>query len=192
MGWNLKNLYFLDISEASINAIQKQYQSAHFVLANAEENIAFNNYFDCILMIEFLEHLANPRKVIANAVKALTSNGILIIRAIPNNKSLESFIGGSQWKMRLFEQHYHFFNPEIFSRLVESFPDTQILEFGCFLQEGYHFYNIQRIAKNIGIMNHSIEDKPQSLAGMTHVNQLTDLVLRKLRNTNFLKTKSVS
>ncbi len=186
-GWDQKNLYLMEVSESSIDVLQKKYPAAHFILGDAEENIGFDNYFDCILMVEFLEDLINPRKVMENALKALKTNGLLIIRGLPNNKSLESFIGKDRWKMRLFECHYHFFNPDTFLVFAKNFPNIQVLEFGCFLQKGFHFYNIQRLAKNIGIIKESInKEQPKSHDGQViDDSKLTDLVLKKLSSTDF-------
>ncbi len=182
LGWNQRNLYLMDISESNLETARMLYKSANIVLGDAEEGISFSDYFDCILMVEFLEHSVDTRRVMENALSALKNNGLVIIRGLPNNRSLEAFIGQDKWKMRNFEDHYQFFNPETFSLFVESFKGLEILEFGCFLQEGYHFYNIPRIAKDIGVIGLF---NYQNHGGFVEIEKLTELVLSKLRNTEF-------
>lgn len=179
-GWDQKNLYLMDTSESALDFAQKIYKSAHILLGDAEGGIGFDDYFYCVLMLEVLEDLVNPRKVMENALGALKTGGLVIIRGLPNNKSLEAFIGQAGWKMRTFERHYQFFNPETFSLFAESFPDAEILEFGCFLQEGYRFYDILRIAKDIGVIGGH-----QGHGRVPQTDELTELVLDKLRSTDF-------
>ena len=185
-GWDQENLYLMEVSESCIDVVKKKYPSAHFILGDGEKDIGFDDYFECILMVELLEHVVNPRTVMTNVLKALKTNGLLIIRALPNNKSFEAYVGKDKWRMRLFEQHHHFFNPDTFSIFVKEFPSIQILEFGCFLQEGFHFYNIQRIARNIGIVKDPISnDRYKNQDDVVPNSELTDLVLNKLKGINF-------
>lgn len=182
-GWDQENLYLMENSQSSIEIVKKKYPAANHILGNAEEELGLEEYFDCILMVEFLEDIVNPRLALNNAIKALKENGHLIIRAMPNNKSFESFLGEEKWKMRLFQHHHHFFNPEIFSRFVSEFTNIKILEFGCFLQKGFHFYNIERIAKNIGITK-GIKNKNKNDNSSTQNDNLTALIIEKMNRTN--------
>jgi hypothetical protein len=65
---------------------------------------------------------------------------------------------------------------------AKSFPNIEVLEFGCFLQEGFRFYNIRRIARNIGVIKELVNKENHT---DHNSDKLTDLVLEKLANTNF-------
>lgn len=179
-GWDQKNLYLLDASESALDFAQKTYSSAHIFLEDAEEGIGFDNCFDCILMVEVLEHMLNPRKVMENAMGAPKTSGLVIIRGLPNNRSLEAFIGQAEWMMRASEHHYQFFSPETFSVFAESFLDAEIVESGCFLQEGYRVYDILSIAGHIAIMGGQ-----EGHGRIPQTDKLTELILDKLKSTDF-------
>jgi SAM-dependent methyltransferase len=177
-GWRQENLYLMDSCEAALNAAQTICPSANFVLRDAEKGTGFVDFFDCIIMIEFFEDVTNPRDVMRNALDALKPGGFLIVRGLPNNESLEAFIGRDKWKMRVISHHYYFFNPRTFSRFLDNFPQAQLLEFGCFLQDGHRFYHIERIAKDIGLIGRTEH-------GNLTKREITQQILGKLKEVDF-------
>jgi len=187
-GLNPENLYLMDRSESSINIIKKMNEPVNIIKKDLDDGIEFTNYFDCIVMVELFEHLIHPKKSLEIILNALKKGGLLVIRSIPNNKSFESFLGKEKWKMRNFEMHYSFFNPETFCRFAEQFSNLEVLEFGCFLQEGYHFYDIIKISRNIGVIKKSIgnDQHEKYNGGLISTSKLTNLLLKKIRRENII------
>lgn len=187
VGWDQMNLYFMDSSETGLNAARMVCPSANFLLQDVRRAIGFVDYFDCISMVEFFEDVTDPRRVMRNALDALKVGGLLIIRGMPNNESVEAFVGRDKWKMRVVDHHYNFFNPRTFSRFLENFPQAQLLEFGCFLQEGYRFYNVVRIAKDIGLLNgNAYGDGPRATGeGALPRGEIAQRLLNKLKRVDF-------
>ena len=84
------DIYGTDIEpEALKNLDEKRYKHA-----NIEEVIPFgNSKFDCIVMLELIEHLRNIEKVFKEIKRVLKPGGIVLI-ATPNY----SFLPGLLWK----------------------------------------------------------------------------------------------
>ncbi len=186
LGWKEQDIYLMDNSKSGLEIATKKYPLSKIVFGDAQESIPFNNYFDNILMIGFFEHVANPKKTLENALYALKDEGLLCIRGMPNNESLEAFIGQDRWRMRQFIHHFQFFNHSTFSRLINQFKDANIVDLDVFLQEKSDFYNISRIARNIGIVKETNGDEHSTYDfGIVKTEDLTNLVLQKIRSTNF-------
>jgi 2-polyprenyl-3-methyl-5-hydroxy-6-metoxy-1,4-benzoquinol methylase len=186
-GWSQENLYLMDSSEVELNAVRKTCPSANFFQRDAEKGIGFFDFFDCIIMVEFFEDVPSPRDVMWNALEALKPGGLLIIRGMPNNESVEAFIGRGKWKMRVVNHHYSFFNPRTFLRFLENFPQAQLLEFGCFLQKGYRFYDVVRIAKDLGLVKDNAHQVGSTATGEDMLSkwEITQRVLSKLKRVDF-------
>ncbi len=185
-GWEPQNLYLLDQSAHDLEIARRACPGATLIEADIEQDFLLTGAFDCILMFEFLEHMPDPRKALQDAASVLRPGGLLIVRALPNNSSFEAFVAQGMWKMRRYEEHYHFFNLKTFSALVESLENMEILEVGTFLQEGFRFYHSVRIAKNLGIISRVLNDNScLSCTGqIIQKSVLGDLILEKLRSIN--------
>jgi SAM-dependent methyltransferase len=185
-GWHPGNLYLMDRSKAALDTAKERYNAVNIIEQDINEGTGFANYFDCVIMVEFLEDLVYPGKALERALDALKPGGIIIIRGLPNNKSLESFIAGENWKMRVFEKHYSFYNPDTFGIFSNHFPNMEILEFGTFLQRGNRFFNLSRIGKNIGLIKRIIRyDQYEKNNGeIIDTKELTRSILEKLKSAN--------
>ena len=107
----------------------------------------------------------------------------------PNNTMAKQAL--EKWRMRQFEQHNNFFNNRTFSNFVQKFSGMNILEFGTFLQKGYRFYDIARVARNIGAIKESNDDQHITHDGkIVKSSELNELVLTKIRNVNFSDYKN--
>lgn len=69
----------LDYHTEAINFAQKTNQKIKFVVGNAHKLPFKNRSFDLITIMETLEHLENPRQVLAEIHRVLKKNGYLII-----------------------------------------------------------------------------------------------------------------
>jgi SAM-dependent methyltransferase len=183
-GLHSQHIYLMDISKASLDVAKERNPTINILEEDIYtlSNSNWRNYFDCIVMEEFFEHLVYPAKAMESVLNILKPGGILIIRGLPNNRSFEAFIAREDWKMRLSEKHYCFFNPHTFRNFSNHFPKLEILEFGAFLQPGYRFYHLHRIARDIGL----IKRNQGNMTNNTHNHdtsdnsELTSLIVKRM------------
>lgn len=150
-GWDARRLWLIDSSESELTAAFRACPGAEGIRHDASEPIPVPECFDCALMVEFLEHVTDPARVLANVLDVVRPGGLVIARGLPNNHSLEAFVGRERWRMRGFVQHHHLFNPDLFRRLVTSLTGARMVEYGAFLQDGLSFFTVERIARNLGV-----------------------------------------
>jgi 2-polyprenyl-3-methyl-5-hydroxy-6-metoxy-1,4-benzoquinol methylase len=107
-GWILNNLREIDprISKTTvldINQDAKKLAEAHghqFIHSTVEE-FSKNEQFDLVLMLNLIEHVKDPEKVLASIKDSMTEDGLLLIKT-PNTHSLNS-----QIFKRLYWGGYH-------------------------------------------------------------------------------------
>lgn len=155
-GWNESDLYLMDLSEENLAVAHQKYPQCNIVVGDVRVESGFCDYFDAVIALELLEHLVSPKQAMDNMIRSLKPGGILMLRGLPNNHSLEACLGLDKWRMRQFVDHYQFFNPETFSQFAGQFPHVSLMEFGTFLQEGYQYYDLARFARDVGIIEHSL------------------------------------
>ncbi|MDO8428058.1 MAG: class I SAM-dependent methyltransferase [Candidatus Diapherotrites archaeon] len=77
-----KELYGIDTE------LKKEQENEHYKIADAEKHIPFeNNFFDCIVAGEVIEHLHIPENFVKECSRILKQNGQIIITT-PNRNSL--------------------------------------------------------------------------------------------------------
>jgi 2-polyprenyl-3-methyl-5-hydroxy-6-metoxy-1,4-benzoquinol methylase len=69
------------------------------------------NNFDLIILTEVIEHINNPKEVIANTLTLLKPGGLLYITT-PNFSSIERQIIGSNWSLICYPEHLCYYNPK--------------------------------------------------------------------------------
>lgn len=101
-GWNVRGL---DFTPAFVEAAAKR--GIEVECAGPLESKFMEEQYDCILMVNILEHLYEPREVLARAFKALRPGGVLAI-GVPNEGGLTAKVGnlyfkgqGKPWAMNL-------------------------------------------------------------------------------------------
>jgi SAM-dependent methyltransferase len=77
MGFQLNNLYGIDISEKAINNCKSAGLENTFVMD--AQKVSLNQKFDIIIASDCLEHLANDEEALANWSNLLNTNGIAYI-----------------------------------------------------------------------------------------------------------------
>lgn len=86
----------IDISKTAILMAKKRYPKLKFILGNLSKLPYKNDYFDLVYSAFVLEHLANPEKMINEAVRVVKSGGYLVLVA-PNygapNRASPVFMG---------------------------------------------------------------------------------------------------
>lgn len=84
------NIFGIDISSKSVNLISKKYLNWNFDVGEIS-NLKFkNNYFDCIVALEVLEHISPSRLFLSlSEVKRVLRNKGIFIVSVPLNEGLE-------------------------------------------------------------------------------------------------------
>jgi len=77
-------VYAIDFSDKLIEHLSKEFPEINYSVQDARTLSYEDNYFDYIVMGEFLEHFDNPKEVISEAVRVLVSNGTLAV-SVPLN-----------------------------------------------------------------------------------------------------------
>ncbi len=75
--------------------------------------------FDVVVMTHVLEHVADPRPVLANLLQSLHPDGVLYL-AVPDNESWQFRIFGKEWDAVNPVAHYQFFNESSLTRALRA------------------------------------------------------------------------
>lgn len=122
MGFDCRGL---DISEKAVEISSKKFPAkitkGNLISANYD-----SEYFDVVLMVDVLEHIANPHKIISEAQRILKPGGLLFIIS-PNSSSVTRFLSGKNWFQYKYE-HVMFFNKKSLKYLLEE-HSFELLEF---------------------------------------------------------------
>lgn len=78
-----------------------------------------NDFFDGIIMLSYLEHEINPRKVCEAAYRCLKFDGYVIIK-VPNHASLNRRIRKKKWCGYRFPDHVNYFTPASLEKLLQD------------------------------------------------------------------------
>ncbi|MDZ4361740.1 MAG: class I SAM-dependent methyltransferase, partial [Variovorax sp.] len=75
--------------------------------------------FDCITMLDLIEHVPDPRSVVKKAASLLRGGGVLIINA-PDAGSALARVLGARWHLISPPEHLYYFNRTNIQRLLEE------------------------------------------------------------------------
>ncbi|MBI2944969.1 MAG: class I SAM-dependent methyltransferase [Candidatus Wallbacteria bacterium] len=75
--------------------------------------------YDCVTMLDVLEHVARPVDCLKGAVESLAPGGLVAILT-PNWNSLSRRLLGGLWNAVVPSGHLHYFRPELLARLLEA------------------------------------------------------------------------
>lgn len=84
----------------------------------AEEMTFPAGSFDAAVMTDVIEHLFDPRAVLAAIQRALRPGGIVLITT-PNFNAVSRYVHGKQWEMLSPLEHLYYFTEETLGRLLE-------------------------------------------------------------------------
>ena len=114
-GWDE---YGLDVKKGSITYAKKHYNVKAF--EGTLENHKFKeNFFDVIVMNDFLEHVPNPLDALKEARRLLKKDGLLFI-ATPNIDSVMAKISKTYWLHLKPDEHIYYFSPKTIKILLEK------------------------------------------------------------------------
>ena len=119
-GWDT---YGLELNDSERKEALKK---GHIVYnSKIHSNFVKKESFDLITMLEVLEHVHNPAKVIKNIWKALKPNGLIVI-IVPNVDSLASNIMQSRCNMFLGMSHITMFDPNTLKNFMYKHSFKQV------------------------------------------------------------------
>lgn len=119
-GWDT---YGLELNDSERKEALKK---GHIVYnRKIDSNFIKKESFDLITLLEVLEHVHNPSKVIKSIWKALKFNGLLVI-IVPNADSLASNIMQSRCNMYLGMSHITMFDPNTLKNFMSKHFFKQI------------------------------------------------------------------
>lgn len=90
----IKKITTVDFNQEYLKKVKKKYKNNpkfHYICSPVE-NLKLDQKYDLIIMIDILEHLEDPLKILKKIKKYLSSHGY-IISIVPNAKSLHRRIG---------------------------------------------------------------------------------------------------
>lgn len=90
-----------------------------------EANFLPKNKFDVVSILEVLEHVYDPKKVLKSIHRVLKNDGLLII-VVPNVDSLAANVMQSRCNMFLGMSHITMFSPKTLKKFVEKFSFKQV------------------------------------------------------------------
>jgi SAM-dependent methyltransferase len=105
-----------------------------FRLEDAQRLTLEDARFDKVLLSEVIEHVPEPERAIAEAVRVLRPGGLLVA-STPSRFSPLNLAYGVKRRIRryAFNEHLHEFTPGAFQRLLERHLEFEALEFANFV-----------------------------------------------------------
>jgi len=120
---NSAKYYGIDVSDTAIKAARKKGFHNTYVMDISEEDLPFSdNLFSYIFMVDVIEHIRDPEKVLKECYRVLDTDGTLII-STPNfsfiKRRISYLLGISLYKYNWYE-HVKFFNYYDLTKLLEK------------------------------------------------------------------------
>lgn len=84
-----------------------------------EETKFPNGFFDVVVAMEILEHLANPKRFLKKVAQLIKPSGLLVV-SVPNRKSLIARLMGRLWFGYYQYQHLLMFEPKTITSLLSQ------------------------------------------------------------------------
>ena len=121
---------YTQVVDIDTNAKLIAEKNGHHYFCGTIENFNDPAYYDVILMLNLIEHVANPQAVLTKAASLLNKDGVLIIKT-PNYKSLDAVLfKKTYWGGLHCPRHWVLFTKKSFQQLAAD----------CSLQTQYFTY----------------------------------------------------
>jgi 2-polyprenyl-3-methyl-5-hydroxy-6-metoxy-1,4-benzoquinol methylase len=114
-GWTLEGV---DIDKRAVKTAQKSGLKIH--LGSMEQVDLAKNAYDLILMIQTIEHVAKPSRILSAIKSVLKPKGKLVIITDNTNSVDFALFKGGYWGGYHFPRHWNLFNADSLTRLAEK------------------------------------------------------------------------
>jgi len=105
-------VYGIDPSDDIIRLARSHYPQVHFQAGSAYELPYGDNFFDFVYLIDVIEHLKEPAKMLSEVRRVLKPGGIVAIQTpnypIKRLYDLYNFVGKNHWRQSLKDDPTHF------------------------------------------------------------------------------------
>lgn len=133
-GWDAHGV---DVSRYAVSKAPKAL-AARLTVASLDSMSYEKHSFDCITMLDVVEHLQDPRTGLKKLNSLLTKNGTILITT-GNANSLFAHLMGKHWTFYTPPQHLYFFTKQTFATLLSQagFVPVKWFGIGKWLSLGY-------------------------------------------------------
>ena len=108
---------FTQVVDIDTHAKLAAEKNGHHYFCGTIESFTDTALYDVILMLNLIEHVANPREILAKAASLLNKNGVIIIKT-PNYKSLDvAVFKKTYWGGLHCPRHWVLFTKNSFQKL---------------------------------------------------------------------------
>jgi 2-polyprenyl-3-methyl-5-hydroxy-6-metoxy-1,4-benzoquinol methylase len=108
----------IEVSEAATNFCRSRGLDVHLGIAD-ESSLQNRGQFDAVVMLDVIEHLANPVETLSLLFHALNENGSIMI-ATGNLDSFLARLMGKRWRLMTPPQHLFYFSRRTLTALLEK------------------------------------------------------------------------
>jgi len=147
MASNQFDMWGLDISEFAVEQARRNNPDvSHQIKKGMVEDQDFpDNFFDCIVLWDVIEHLWDPLETIKKLTKLLKPGGILAV-STPNIGAFSARLMGKYWHFMTVPEHLSFFNKRTINYLFKMtglIPLNWITK-GKWVNLGFLLYKIKK------------------------------------------------
>lgn len=147
MARNQFDTWGLDISEFAVERARLNNPGiSQQIKAGRIEELKFpDNFFDCIVLWDVIEHLWDPLRTVSKLVKILKPGGMLTI-STPNIGAPSAFLMGKHWHFMTLPEHLCFFNKNTINYLFKMTGLTPLnwMTQGKWVNLGFLLYKIKK------------------------------------------------
>lgn len=141
------DLWGFDISEYAVEQarLNNPEISKQIKVGTTEELDFPENFFDCIVLWDVVEHLWDPLGAISQLVKSLKPEGILAV-STPNINTITARLMGKRWHFMTLPEHLCFFEKKTIDYLFEKTGLTPLdwMSKGKWVNLGFLLYKIKK------------------------------------------------
>lgn len=113
-------IYFTQVVDIDAKAKQTAELKGHHYFCGTIESFNDTGSYDVILILNLVEHVANPGEVLSKAAALLSPQGIIIVKT-PNYKSLDAALfKTTYWGGLHCPRHWIIFNKNSFQKLADE------------------------------------------------------------------------
>ena len=140
----------LDFDEAPLAALRREGFEVHAQrIESFAEDPAQRGRFDCVVMLQLIEHVENPALVAEQVFALLRPGGVFVIET-PDLDGLDHrLFRGRHWGHYHFPRHWHLFDTESLSRMLEA-KGFEIADRSPLISTSSWIISAQNLAKDRG------------------------------------------